>query len=210
VDRSIEVLLFDWDGTLADSERLGRAAFDKCFAELGVSFSNEIYDRFYSPNWYSIYAALGLPRATWPRADELWRYHYGQQTAKLVKGAAETLLDLHGKGYRLGIVTSANEDRVSYEIDDAAMARIFEVVVCAEHIAHRKPHPEGLDIALRRLNCSPAQAAYIGDTPEDIEMGKRGGVLTIGVLSTYPNSVRVQSCDPDLYLNSITELKDHF
>jgi len=34
--------------------------------------------------------------------------------------------------------------------------------------------------------------------------------LTIGVLSTYPNSVRVQSCDPDLYLNSITELKDHF
>jgi len=210
VNRSIEVLLFDWDGTLADSERLGRAAFDKCFAQLGVNFSNEIYDRFYSPNWYSIYEALGLPRETWPRADELWRYHYGQQTAKLVEGAAETLLYLHSKGYRLGIVTSANEDRVSCEIDDAALAWIFKVVVCAEHITHKKPHPEGLDIALRRLKCSPARAAFIGDTPEDIEMGKQAAVFTIGVRSTYPSSVRIQSYDPDLYLNTIAELKDHF
>ena len=208
--RSINVLLFDWDGTLADSEQLGRAAFDKCFAELGVSFSNEIYERFYSPNWYRIYEALGLPRESWPRADQLWRYHYEQQTAKLINGAAETLLDLSRKGYRLGVVTSGNEDRVAHEIDDAALPQVFQVMVCAEHITHQKPHPEGLDIALRRLGCSAAQAAYVGDTPEDIQMGKRAGVLTIGVRSTYPSSFRLASCNPDLYLSSITELKDHF
>ena len=207
---SITTLLFDWDGTLVDSAHLGLAAYEKAFAELDFVFSKETYEANYSPNWYTVYEALGLPREKWERADELWRLHYGNQTAELVDGAADVLMELRRRGYRLGVVTSGNEDRVGLEIEEASLPEIFEVIICAEHIANKKPHPEGLELALRRVGCEPRQAAYVGDAPEDILMGKQADVLTIGVRSNYPSSGRLQDAEPDLYLESISDLALHF
>ncbi len=77
-------LLFDWDGTIADSAQLGLNAFQKPFGALGLEFPQEIYEAAYSPNWYSIYEAMGLPKEKWATADDLWMQHYGEQTAQLV------------------------------------------------------------------------------------------------------------------------------
>ena len=207
---AISTLLFDWDGTLVDSAHLGLTAFQKTFAELGVNFGLEIYEAAYSPNWYTTYEALGLPPEKWPLADELWRRHYEKQTAELIEGAADTLLALHRKGYRLGVVTSGNEGRVGREIARSKLAGVFEAVVCNEHTTNRKPHPEGLEIALARLGSRCAECAYVGDAPEDIEMGKRANIFTIGVRSNYPSSARLLSSAPDIYLESITGLCSHF
>ena len=75
---AINTLLFDWDGTLVDSAHLGLAAFEKTFTELGVVFAHDIYEAKYSPNWYSTYEALGLPKDLWQTADDLWIQHYGE------------------------------------------------------------------------------------------------------------------------------------
>lgn len=208
--RLISTLLFDWDGTLVDSAHLGLAAFQETFAELGVKFELDIYEATYSPNWYMTYEALGLPKEKWPLADDLWTRHYEKQTAELIEGAADTLLALHRKGYRLGVVTSGNEGRVCREIAQSALAEVFQAVVCNEHTTNKKPHPEGLEIALQRLKSRRAEAAYVGDAPEDIEMGKRASVLTVGVRSAYPSSARVQAAAPDIYLESLIQLTLHF
>ena len=207
---SISTLLFDWDGTLADSASLGLAAFQETFAELGVNFGLDIYEATYSPNWYTTYEALGLPREKWPLADDLWRLHYEKQNAQLVKGASDTLLALYRKGYRLGVVTSGNEGRVGREIEQSALANLFEVVICNEHVANKKPHPEGLEMALARLSSRHEESAYVGDAPEDIEMGKRANIMTVGVRSNYPSSARLLSSAPDIYLESIVGLSSHF
>jgi HAD superfamily hydrolase (TIGR01549 family) len=207
---SITTLLFDWDGTLADSAGLGLIAFQKTFDDLGIAFPLEVYEATYSPNWYATYEALGLPEEKWQAADDLWLKHYGEQTAQLIEGAAQTLLDLKQKGYRLGVVSSGSESRVCREIEQAALSELFEVVVCNEHIVNKKPHPEGLEIALGRLGSASSKSCYVGDAPEDIQMGKQAGVLTVGVRSSYPSSARVLSANPDLYLESLTELTQHF
>ena len=208
--RSITTLLFDWDGTLADSAGLGLLAFQKAFAELEVAFPLEIYEAAYSPNWYATYEALGLPKDKWQTADDLWLKHYGAGTADLINGAAETLLDLRTKGYRLGVVTSGSESRVSREIEQSALSEIFAAVICNEHIVNKKPHPEGLELALRRIGSTNSESAYVGDAPEDIQMGKLAEVLTVGIRSAYPSSARLQGAGPDLYLESLTELSQHF
>ena len=207
---SITTLLFDWDGTLADSAGLGLIAFQKTFADLEVVFPLEVYEATYSPNWYATYEALGLPEEKWRAADDLWLKHYGEQTAQLIEGAAQTLVDLKQKGYRLGVVSSGSESRVCREIEQGALGEVFEVVVCNEHIVNKKPHPEGLEIALRRLGCVSSKSCYVGDAPEDIQMGKQAGVFTVGVRSSYPSSARVLSTNPDLYLESLAELSQHF
>jgi HAD superfamily hydrolase (TIGR01662 family) len=208
--RSVRTLIFDWDGTLADSAGLGLLAFQKSFAELGVAFPLEIYEANYSPNWYATYEALGLPKDMWQSADDLWLKHYGEHTAPLIEGVADTLLDLHHKGYRLGVVSSGSESRVRREIEQSALRKVFQTVICNEHIVNKKPHPEGLELALGRLGSANSESCYVGDAPEDIQMGKQAGVLTIGVRSDYPSSARMLTANPDLYLESLSELSNHF
>ncbi len=207
---SVTTLLFDWDGTLVDSAQLGLVAYEKSFAELGVPFDHEAYRAVYSPNWLTVYEGLGLPKEHWQRADELWTHHYDQQSAKLIEGASETIAELRQKGYRLGVVSSGNDCRVNREIDELGLAGFFEVVICHEQIRNRKPHPEGIEIALQQLGVTPIQTAYVGDSPEDIEMGKRANVLTVGVRSSYPTSWKLQAAEPDIYLESLAGLTNHF
>lgn len=206
----ISTLLFDWDGTVVDSAQLGLTAYEKAFAELGVPFDHVTYRSVYSPNWLSVYEGLGLPKEHWQRADELWTHHYGQLTAELIDGAAETLAQLREKGYRMGVVSSGNDRRVNREIDELGLSGFFEVVICHEQISNRKPHPEGLEIAMRLLGSAENDVGYVGDTPEDIEMGKGAGVLTIGVRSDYPTSWKLETAQPDLLIESLTELTSHF
>jgi len=206
----VKTLIFDWDGTLADSAHLGLVAFEKTFAELGVPFARNVYEAAYSPNWYSTYEALGLPKEKWQTADDLWIQHYGDQAAELIDGAGATLLSLHGKGYQLGIVTSGSRSRVSREVEQSVLSDAFAVIVCNEDIVNKKPDPEGLERAMRALSVSSSECAYVGDAPEDIEMGRRGHVVTIGVRSAYPSSSRLLNAKPDIYLERMTELLDHF
>jgi HAD superfamily hydrolase (TIGR01509 family) len=207
---SITTLLFDWDGTLVDSAQLGLTAFEQSFAALGVAFDHDVYRAVYSPNWYSVYLAMGLPKEKWQMADQLWIQHYGEQIAQPVLGAQETLLDLKQKGYRLGVVSSGSECRVAREISELGLESFFETVICNEQMENKKPHPEGLETAIRSLGCVRHAACYVGDSPEDIEMGKRANLLTVGIRSAYPTSWKLKSHNPDIFIESLRELLHHF
>jgi len=206
----INALIFDWDGTLVDSAHLGLIAFEKTFSELGVAFEHTVYEATYSPNWYHTYEALGMPKELWQTADELWLRHYGEQCAPLIEGAGETLLALRNRGYQLAVVTSGSRSRVSREVKQCVLRDAFAAIICNDDITNKKPDPEGLTRAISALNLEPSQCAYVGDAPEDIEMGRRGNVMTIGVRSTYPSSTRLLTANPDLHLERLVELTDHF
>jgi HAD superfamily hydrolase (TIGR01509 family) len=209
-ERHITILLFDWDGTLFDSASAGFAAFQKTFEDLGINFTHEIYEACYSPNWYAMYETLRLPKDRWKAADELWLEHYGEQPPKLVDGAGETIQTLRTRGYRLGIVTSGTERRVSREIKQLGLTSTFEALICNEHIVNKKPHPEGLEKAMLLLACERDTCSYVGDAPEDVRMGKNAGLLTVAVPSAYPTSRNLQSEHPDIHLKSIEEMLLHF
>jgi len=207
---NIKTLIFDWDGTLVDSAQLGLVAFEKTFAELGFPFVHTVYEETYSPNWYCTYEALGLPKEHWQTADGLWLQHYGEQSAPLIEGVGETLLSLRAKGYDLAVVSSGSRVRVCREVEQSVLRDAFAVITCNDDVVEKKPHPEGLLLAMNRMSAAPEQCAYVGDAPEDIEMGRRGKVMTIGVRSGYPSSSRVASANPDLYLDRLAELVRHF
>ncbi|HMF58093.1 MAG TPA: HAD family hydrolase [Pyrinomonadaceae bacterium] len=206
----INTLLFDWDGTLNDSSAAGFVAFQKSLEGFDVQFDREFYDRHYTPNWYAMYEIMGLPREEWERADSLWVQHYAVEESPMVEGARETIVELHNKDYRLGIVSSGNHSRILDELKKQELDSLFPVLICHEQTTNKKPHPEGLECAMRELNAAPHVCAYVGDVPEDIEMGRRAHVLTVGVRSQFPSSKNLPQARPDIYLDSITELLLHF
>ena len=206
----ITTLLFDWDGTLFDSALAGFLAFQRTFDDLGINFTREFYEARYSPNWYAMYEALNLSKEKWQAADELWLGHYGEQPPKLVHGAGTTILELQSRGYRLGIVTSGTHRRVAREIEQLGLASNFEAVICNEHIVNKKPHPEGLEKAMRLLAIDRNACSYVGDAPEDVQMGKSARVRTVAVRSSYPTSRHLLIERPDIHLESISDMLLHF
>jgi len=204
----IDTILFDWDGTLVDSAQLSFEAFRNALCDLGIAVEFEVYERIYSPNWYGMYQALQLPKGKWPEADNLWIRHYGRGTSSLVQGGRLVLEELGQRGYGLGIVTSGSRLRVKREINALGLAETFRIVVCNEDVTNKKPHPEGLEKAMERLDKLPEVCCYVGDSPEDIEMGKRANIRTIGIPGGYPSSKRLPTTNPDFCFESITRLLD--
>jgi HAD superfamily hydrolase (TIGR01509 family) len=157
-----------------------------------------------------MYETLNLPKDKWNTADELWLRHYGEEPPNLVEGAAATLIELKTRGYRLGIVTSGTERRVTREINELGLNSRFDAVICNEHIVNKKPHPEGLEKAMQLMSVAPEICSYVGDAPEDVQMGKNARVLTVAVRSAYPTSRYLLNEQPDVHLESIDELLRHF
>lgn len=202
----IDTILFDWDGTLLDSAQNAFDAFQKAFRELGLKLDFDTYQRIFSPDWHKMYEALELPADQWGKADELWLLHYGNaQSPVLLPGVRNALDRLVSRGATLGIVTNGDRARVSREIELLGLTDIFKVLVCGDDVAQRKPHPEGLLLAMERLGKKPEVCCYVGDCPEDIEMGKRGGVVTVAIPGLYPVNTQLREAGPDLWCESIDQ-----
>lgn len=202
----LQAVLFDWDGTLCDSSAAGFRAFTKSLAEFDVAFSLEQYQAVYTPAWYNMYRVFGLPESCWEQADRRWLHHYAEESPGLLAGAHNVLALLRDRGIRFAIVTGGTRGRVEKELLRLGLADAFSAVICHDDVTNKKPHPEGIERALAILGTDPARACYVGDTPEDVLMGKNAGVLTAAVLTAYVACDRLHQCAPDILLPSIDHL----
>src|SRR5947209_14282014 len=110
-----ETVLFDWDGTLCDSGEVLYRAFVKTLADFGLTLTKAEYQAVYTPAWYRMYEAFGLPREKWAAADQRWLQHYEGEEPGLLPEAGAVVEWCRKEGLRVGIVTGANRDRIVRE-----------------------------------------------------------------------------------------------
>ncbi|MCR4427747.1 MAG: HAD family hydrolase [Caldiserica bacterium] len=210
VPASIELLAFDWDGTLLNSKEATLQAYRVIFSEAGIPLRLEDVFKYYSPNWYRTYKALGLPEELFEWADNRWLEIYRDCPRTLMDGALEVLEWLKRKGFLLALLSAANRNRLEDELKVFNLEGFFSRVVCMEDFGTRKPDPLPLESLIKSLKVSFKRAAYIGDSPEDIEMGKRAGVFTVGIPGPYVSREILKASNPSLFLENIKELKEVF
>jgi HAD superfamily hydrolase (TIGR01549 family) len=205
VNSIIQGVLFDWDGTLLNSYRADSAAYLAMFRAMGIPWGLKELALHYSPNWYRVYRAAGLPRARWGEADCVWRKQYANHRPQLLTGAKRVLNHL-AQGHQLGLVTSGDRNRVLRQLRDFGLTRLFAARVCSDDTRRRKPHPAPLRLALQQMCLEPSVCVYVGDSPEDLEMARRANVRAIAVLGAFPTEKRLRAAKPDLLLESICDL----
>src|SRR5260221_2498682 len=134
-NNSVEGVLFDWDGTLVNSYHADTSAYLAMFKEMGIPWGLPELEKNYSPNWYQVYRAAGLPRKHWDDADRAWRAHYAKHRPKLVAGARRVLAKV-GNAHHLGLVTSGDRDRVIRQL------RQFRLTRSEEHTSELQSHSD--------------------------------------------------------------------
>lgn len=202
---NLRAVLFDWDGTLVDSAEASFRCFETVLVPLGIAFDRTRFQETYSPNWYKTYETLGLRKELWSEADLRWTQQYARESRQLVPGAREALERLAEAGLPQALVTSGNRERVKHDLALLEVKTFFRTVVCAEDVERRKPHPEGLLMALEQLGLETASVAYVGDSPEDVEMARAAGVFAIGIPGGFPNRDALRASAPDLWAESLDE-----
>ena len=205
--KKLAAVIFDWDGTLLDSYRADSQAYLSMFRELGIPWGTRELDRHYSPDWYNVYRAAGIPETRWMEADKVWRTHYAEHRPALMAGAKELLTELKRR-HRLGLVTSGDRERVEDQLREFALLRTFRARVCGGETERNKPDPGPLLAVLKKMKLSADECVYVGDTPEDIVMSRGAGVRAIAVLGPFPTEKRLREAQPEFLLEKLGELPE--
>ncbi|MDP9283991.1 MAG: HAD-IA family hydrolase [Actinomycetota bacterium] len=177
------VVLFDLDGTVIDSGAIILASMRHAAETVvGGAFTDE--DLLKAVGGLGLEAQMGALDPN--RIDELVRVYREHNeplhdTLECCAGIDEVLATLQDQGRRLGIVTAKRRITVDLAFAQLPIERFFDVVVGGDETDRHKPDPAPLVLALERLSALPADAAYIGDSPFDMQAAKAAGLYAVGV-----------------------------
>lgn len=209
---NVRAVLFDIDGTLVDSA----AAYLEVAQAAARPFGLEVTEQQVrhslasgSNFWKDVVPADRADRESllkgmashamreWPR---VLREH-----GKLFAGLAETLDALKQLGIVLGIVSGAHP-AVLELLRESDILQRFDAVILGTDVSKPKPDPQGILKCLEKLGIAPEAAAYVGDTPVDIQTSRAAGVQAVGVLTGAGSSASMSAQEPDRLMYSHASL----
>ncbi len=201
------VVLFDLDGTVVDSGGIILASMRHATRTvLAREYTDaELLANVGGPGLEAQFRALDEGRV-----DELvsvYRAHNEplHDTLEACTGMENLLATLKHQGRRLGVVTAKRRTTVELAFARIPLAHNFDTLIGGDGTLHHTPHPEPLLLALDRLAASPDEAAYVGDSPYDMQAAKAAGMYAIGVTWGRIHD-RAALADADVIVDSAEEL----
>src|SRR5260221_4211714 len=107
--------------------------------------------------------------------------------------ATRKVLAQLNKRHKLGLVSSGDRDRVSRQLREFRLTRVFRTRVLGGDTAEKKPHPAPLLKALWEMKADPRNCVYVGDTHADVEMARAAGGGAIAVVGRRPPGTRLSA-----------------
>jgi HAD superfamily hydrolase (TIGR01549 family) len=212
--RSTAAVLFDWDGTLADSLAIFFHANEAVMGALGVPFDVHLYRRLYTPDWRIVYRRLGVPEERLEEANALWHEHFNARGAETqpLPGAFEALRRLARARLRLGLVTAGDRVVVEPQIERFGLDHLLTVCVYADDCPIAKPDPAPLRLALQRLGLAgrPERVVYVGDAPDDVRMARAVGAGAVGIASMLGDPDELVAAGAEVVAPSVADWVDEW
>lgn len=208
----IKLIVFDWDGTLMDSETHIVACMQAAIADLALEARND--------EQVKNIIGLGLHEAVaglYPEADatlvraiaDAYRTHWlgSEHQSALFPGVEETLHLLKQEGFRMAVATGKGRCGLDKVLRETGLAPMFDATRCSDE-TRSKPHPLMLEQLMQELRFAPTQTLMIGDTEYDMEMARNAGTHAVAVSYGVHACPRLQRHAPLTCLDQITELGD--
>ncbi len=197
----LEALIFDVDGTLAETEEAHRFAFNETFAELGLGWhwSADDYRLLLRTTGgkerMKVHAAVmgeTIDDETLARIHLAKTRRYGELLARreieLRPGIARLLADAAEAGIRLAVATTTNRPNVDALIE-ATLGKpaleVFEVIAAGDEVKAKKPAPDVYLEALRRLQLTAANCLALEDSRNGLQSARAAGIATLVSPSRY-------------------------
>ena len=208
MSEKITTLLFDFDGTLLDTNELIIQTFGHVLEKhYPGQYGREEILPFLGPTLYDTFDSIN-PDKTEQLVKEYREWNYANHDRLSVEfdSVSATLRKLKEEGYKMAIVSTKRNDMVMKGLNLLDADGVFDVVIGLDDVTNAKPDPEPILLALEKLGASRDEALMIGDNYHDIVGGQNAGVRTAGVAWTIKGESFLQQFNPDYMLQHITDL----
>ncbi|MGB3802125.1 MAG: SemiSWEET transporter [Lewinella sp.] len=204
---TIQAVLFDLDGTLADTLPLCIEAFRLAIEPAaGRKLTDEEIIATFGPSEEGTIQALAPNHYEQSLADFLGHYErLHERYPQPFDGMVTLLYYLRQRGVRLGLVTGKGQESTHISLRQFGLESIFEVVETGSRLGPRKE--EALHRVLSDWHLFPQEAVYIGDSTGDVTAARNVGTQIVAAAwSVTADSAALSALEPEAMVNSVDEL----
>ena len=196
---TIKAVVFDFDGTLAETNRLHYDAFREVLSGKGVDLSEEEMAPLFGVSALEIMRLLKRRHSVKGSPETLLKektraYAKLLKKARLRDGAVKALKDLKGEGFKLAVWTGALKGQSKKIL--GKNARFFSLVIDSTDLKRGKPYPDGLRLIARKLRVKTGEIAMVGDSEKDVQAARSAGALPIGIPADMTLELMLKSRPP--------------
>lgn len=215
---AMKTVVFDLDGTLADTSGDLIAAANACFRDMGVGdLLDPVADAGTALRGGRAMLRLGMGRmgraADDPLIDAYYQpllVHYARDIdthTRLYDGAMEAVAEISARGYLVAICTNKPEGLAHELLMRLGVRDAFAAMLGADSLPVRKPDPEHLFETVRRAGGDPARSLLVGDSDTDRNTSKAAGVPSI-LVTFGPSGEDMAALAPEALLHRYDDLPD--
>ena len=201
-------VIFDMDGVIVDSEPYSMQALidelrshgiDPTAEELRRSYGRKVQDDF-----RELFARYGATSDIEAAVISKRTRYFGLATGNLkpLPGALELIARVKARGYRVGLASSGDREKVALSLRSLKLEGVFEIMVTGDDIKHSKPDPEIYRLAAARLGVDPRLCVAVEDAPSGVRAARGAGMRCIAVTSTVS---REELAEADLVVASLAD-----
>jgi HAD superfamily hydrolase (TIGR01509 family) len=206
----VGAVIFDFDGTILDSETPEYESHRRFCAEHGVHLAEEKWCEcvgVVSPaeHWFEWLCARVERAPSFERYREATRAYFQEHVRmEPMPGVTELLGSLVAAGVPRGVASSASSRWVQRALDEIGLSPLFDAIVTGDQVRRGKPHPDVYLEAARRLGVAPASCVAIEDSGPGIASARAAGMRTIVI--PHALTRRHDLAAADLQVSSAAEL----
>ena len=207
-----EAVIFDWDGTLADTRRVVVASFQKALSEIQCTISDEFIERRVGIGAAETFREI-LRAKEKPFDETLIKSLVARKIqaeidlsgdVKLFEGALELLEFLRDK-VKIALASMNNRDVVNHILNTMNLRGFFDAVLTVEDVRRHKPNPEVFLKSAIQLKCPPEKCVVFEDSIFGVEAAKAARMGCIAVLTGAYSREELKRAKPDLIVDSLKE-----
>lgn len=206
-----ELIVFDWDGTVMDSTAVISESIQAACRDLGLAVPDDMTSRHViglGLNQALRHAVPDAPESMYEPLVARYRHHFmmKDQAILLFEGVRETIAELHGAGYWLGVATGKSRAGLERALASANLKQYFHATRTADQTLS-KPDPAMLLELMDEMSVDAGRTLMIGDTTHDVQMAQNAGVDAVAVGYGAHPTEQLRELNPLALVRDVAELR---